>query len=127
MNWLLVFVQVIFALIAVFVGWELLILVIEPSGNNWMWQMEMRLFFGGLTALIICSALIVRRLGITMSRIRISGIVQVILLVLWYFLGRDVFPYRNLFLLFCGIITVSIPIISTYFSALTKILPQSNS
>ena len=115
--WLLTFVQLLIALALIFIGWELIMLIIEPSGSNWMWQTEMRLFYFKLSILIICSNLIVKRLGLKLTRIRISSLIQIIAVLSWYFLGRDLFPYRHLFLMICGILTLSIPMLLTFIPA----------
>lgn len=115
--WLLTFVQLLIALALIFIGWELIMLIIEPSGSNWMWQTEMQLFYFELSILIICSNLIVKSLGLKLTRIRISSLIQIIAVLSWYFLGRDLFPYRHLFLMICGILTLSIPMLLTFIPA----------
>ena len=115
--WLITLLQLTLIVILVYVGWEIITNLVEIEGENWMWMTEMHLFSVGLGFMTVCSSLIISRLGISRKSIKFSCLTQIALLAIWYFSGRSVFPYRHLYLLICGIITVIIPLLFAYIFA----------
>ena len=110
------FIQCIVLFLLLFVGWEILRLIILPKGNNWMW-IQFMLIYGILFCLVITVFNIIGSLFREKMRI-IVPIFQITILMIYYYYNYSHRPLRMTFLVASGIIAVLLGrYIHAYFSA----------
>ena len=93
--------QIFCLLLAVYVGWEIISLVILPKGSNWMWVMEMHYFSAVVLVLIFIGHYFKSILG--EKKLHYATIGQVVIILLFCLLMSQARPLRYSYLFLCAL------------------------
>jgi len=88
--------QTILAPTLIYVGWILLVFIIEPRGSNWMWKTEVNFFIIFLIIIIFLG-------NFTIKNINYRLFAQVIFLIIFLSTNYMIRPFRNIFFGICAL------------------------
>jgi hypothetical protein len=95
-------IQITLSFIIIFVPWEILYDIVQRKGSNWMWVLEMKLYFSAIIIIILIGNFIRR-----FKYLQILGF-QLTVIFLLYGMSFSIRPYRSLYLLVCGLTIILI-------------------